>query len=145
MKTIPAFALGILLVAGGAWADTPIYKWVDAQGVVHYSTEPHSDDAKQIKIINSGNALPGASTAPLPTTAAAPASATDDAALVIPTQNDSDACKQGRERLFQYLHADTLYQLDAKGDKQALSKDQQAQAVTQARNYVRQACTPGGR
>lgn len=143
MKIVSTLALGALLLATAAWGDTAIYKWVDAQGQVHYSTEPHSSDAKQLDIVNKGT-LPSASTAPFSASAAAPSSATDDAALVVPTAKDSDACKKGRERLFQYLHADTLYQLDSKGNKQPLSKQQQEQAVTQARAYVQQTCSQGG-
>src|SRR5690348_16437766 len=124
MKTLSALTSAALLLAGAAWADTPIYKWVDPQGVVHYSTEPHGDSAKQTNIINSGNSLPNPSTAPLPPTAsgdAGAAAATNDAALVQPSPADTPACKAGRDRLFKYLHADNLYQLDAKGQKVPLS------------------------
>lgn len=146
MKTASLFALGILLLASGAWADTPIYKWVDAQGVVHYSTEPHGDGAQQTKIINSGNSLPNVSTAPLPVaaTGAGAAGASDDATLVAPQPADSPACKAGRDRLSQYLHADRLYQIDDKGQKVVLSSQDKAKALDDARNYVRQACSPGG-
>lgn len=147
MKTVPLLALGTLLLAGGAWADTPIYKWVDAQGVVHYSTEPHGDASKQTSIVNTGNSLPNPSTAPLPasaTGAGAAGSAANDATLVQPQPSDSPACKAGRDRLFKYLHADSLYQLDDRGQKTPLSKQDQAKALDEARNYVRQACSPGG-
>ena len=145
MKTLFALTSAALLLAGAAWADTPIYKWVDPQGVVHYSTEPHGDSAKQTNIINSGNSLPNPSTAPVPAgaTGASP-SAAADATLVQPNPADSPACKAGRDRLFKYLHADTLYQLDDKGQKTPLSKQDQAKALDEARNYVRQACSPGG-
>ena len=145
MKTISALALGAVLLAGAAWADSPIYKWVDSQGVVHYSTEPHSDAAKPIGIVNSGNSLPNPSTAPAPAgVSGASASAAADATLLQPTPADSPACKAGRDRLFKYLHADNLYQLDDKGQKVPLSKEDQAKALDEARNYVRQACSPGG-
>ena len=145
MKAIPLLALAALLSAASAWADTPIYKWVDAQGVVHYSTEPHGDGAQQTKIINSGNSLPNVSTAPLPASAtgAGTAGASDDT-LVAPQPADSPACKAGRSRLSQYLHADNLYQLDDKGQKVLLSGQDKAKALDDARNYVRLACSPGG-
>jgi hypothetical protein len=140
MKTAFALALGMLVMASAAWGDTPIYKWVDAQGGVHYSTVPHSDDAKQLSIVNTGT-LPNASTAPGAATAASSPAA--DASLVMPTQADSPACKAGRDRLFKYLHADHLYVLDDKGQKQQMSKDDQDKALNEARDYVRQACAPG--
>src|SRR5580698_8035906 len=140
MKTAFALALGMLVMASAAWGDTPIYKWVDAQGGVHYSTVPHSDDAKQLSIVNTGT-LPNASTAPGAATAASSPAA--DASLVMPTQADSPACKAGRDRLFKYLHADHLYVLNDKGQKQQMSKDDQDKALNEARDYVRQACAPG--
>jgi len=143
MKTIIALIIGTLVLASAAWGDTPIYKWVDPQGVVHYSTVPHSDDAKPLNIVNTGS-LPNPSTAPLPASAGAPAPASADATLVMPTPADSPACKSGRDRLFKYLHADHLYVLDDKGQKQQMSKDDQDKALNEARDYVRQACGPGG-
>jgi len=139
MKTI--IAAIALCLASAAWGDTPIYKWVDAQGVTHYSTVPHDSNAKPIDIVNTGT-LPSASTA------AAPSSATDraaaDTALVMPTPADSLDCKAARDRLFKYLHADSLYQTDAGGHRQKLSAEDMQKALDDTRNYVRQVCSPGG-
>lgn len=140
MKTAFLLAMAMLVMASAAWGDTPIYKWVDTQGVVHYSTVPHGADAKQLSIVNTGT-LPTPSTAPGAVSAAGSPSA--DATLVMPTQTDSPACKAGRDRLFKYLHADQLYVLDDKGQKQQMSKDDQDKALNEARDYVRQACAPG--
>ncbi len=137
MRTLVAIIIGMSVLAPAAWGDTPIYKWVDPQGVVHYSTEPHSDDAKQLTIVNTGT-LPGASTA------AAPASATAaDASLVVPTPADSPTCRAARDHLYQYLHSD-LYKVDDKGQKQKLSAEDTQNALNDARNDVNQACGPGG-
>lgn len=129
-----------LSFANAAWSDTSIYKWVDAQGVTHYSTVPHDSDAKPIGIVNTA-------TPPNPSSVAAPTAATNtaatDAALVMPTPADSAACKAGRDRLFKYLHADSLYQIDSSGQKQKLSAEDMQKALDEARNYVRQACSPG--
>ena len=142
MKTAFALVLGMLVMASAAWGDTPIYKWVDAQGQVHYSTVPHSDNAKPLDIVNRGT-LPNASTAPGAVSANGASSASGDATLVMPTPADSPACKAGRDRLFKYMHADHLYTLDDKGQKQQMSKDDQDKALNEARDYVRQACAPG--
>lgn len=142
MKTTIILALGASLLASAAWADSAIYKWVDAQGVVHYSAEPHGDESKTINVVNTGNSLPGASTAAAPVSATAAAAA--DAALVMPTPADSLACKAGRDRLFRYMHADSLYKIDSDGQKQQLSVQDMQKTLDQAREYVRQVCTPGG-
>jgi len=143
MRTlVSAFALGGLLLAATTWADTPIYKWIDSQGVVHYSTEPHGSDSKPISVVNTGNGLPNPSTAPAAASASGKASA--DASLVMPQPADSPACKAGRDRLFRYLHADSLYQVDSSGQKQKLSVEDMQKALDEARDYVQQACGPGG-
>lgn len=139
MKTV--IAAIALCLAGAAWGDTPIYKWVDSQGVTHYSTVPHDSNAKPIDIVNTGT-LPSASTAPAPSSATARAAA--DISLVMPTPADSLDCKAGRDRLFKYLHADSLYQVDANGHKQKLSAEDVQKALDDARDYVRQACSSGG-
>ena len=153
MKTVPMLALAALLLASSAWADSTIYKWVDAQGVVHYGTEPHGDSAKPIGIVNTGNSLPNAGAAAA-TTGTAPAAASAspaanaispaDAALLQATPDDSVTCKSARNRLNAYLHSEQLYKTDDKGQKQLLSKADQDTAIDLARAYVRQSCVPGG-
>lgn len=136
---IAAAALVAAAFTVNAFADTPIYKWVDDKGNVHYSTEPHSDKAQQLTIPNTGT-LPNPD-APPPAAAPSPQ---DDAKLVQPQPADSPACKAGRDRLFKYLHADSLYQVDDKGNKQPLSAADKAKALDEARAYVNQACNGGG-
>ena len=138
------FAAGVC-AAGLAWADATIYKWVDDQGRVHYSTEPHGDKAQALAIQNQGNNLsPPATTAPGAATAAASQRAQQDAQLVQPQSTDSPSCKAGRERLGKYLQADNLYKLDDKGNQVALSADDKEKALDDARAYVTQNCRGGG-
>lgn len=139
-------SLGVLLgacVATAAWGDTPIYKWVDAQGVVHYSTEPHGDNTQPINIVNKGT-LPGATTAPGAVSANGPGAAVDDAKLTQPTSADSALCKSARDTLSKYLHAGQLYQVNNKGEQQPLSAAEQQKVLDDARSYVKQACNAGG-
>lgn len=72
--------LALALVPALAAAGTTVYRWVDAQGVVHYSDQPHKG-AKQIKpgrltVINykvpPSSSLLGASAAPPKQTTAGP-------------------------------------------------------------------------
>lgn len=131
----------ILLAAmSAAWGDTPIYKWVDDKGQVHYSTEPHGDNAQQLNIVNKGT-LPSPTTAPAAASANSPA---QDAALVAPTPKDSASCKSAREQLSKFLNADSLYRTDASGNRQPLSAADKQKTLDDARNIVKQACGPGG-
>ena len=133
------FASAALLLAyATAWADAPVYKWVDSKGVVHYSSTPHSDEAKPIDIINKGNVL---TQPPAPSTAAA---ASNDKSAVAMGPNDSAACKTAKTNLNSYLSADYLYTLNEKGEKQQLPKDQQDKAIADARAQMTQACKAGG-
>src|SRR5579871_1693806 len=75
-----------LACMGAAMADTPIYKWVDDQGQVHYSTVPHSDKAQQLGIQNTAAPHAGTDVAPAPGASTNPAA--NDAALVMPQPSD---------------------------------------------------------
>ena len=144
MKTLTALALSAaLLAAGVARADTAIYKWVDDQGKVHYSTEPHGAKAQQLGIQNTSTPHAGTDVTPVPGAASA-AAAANDAALVQSQPTDSPTCKTARDNLYKYLHADTLYTTDDQGKKVKLSADDQKRALDGARSYVAMVCKGGG-
>ena len=139
MKTSLALFVAAALLAAGAWADAPVYKWVDAQGHVHYGPQPQGDQAQQIDVVNKGQGIPAASGA----TSATPASAnpSSDSSLTQAMPADSAACKAAREKLAQYLNADYLYTLGDKGDKQKMSKEDQDKTIAQAKDNVTKTCS----
>jgi len=59
METRPIFALLVLLLAAGAFADA--YTWTDEAGVVHYSDRPHPG-ATKIELGESSAARPAPTT-----------------------------------------------------------------------------------
>jgi hypothetical protein len=135
-------SLLLFACVSAALADTPIYKWVDAQGQVHYSTVPHSDKAQQLPIQNTST--PNAGTAVTPAAGASTAnSPANDARLVQSQPTDAPACKFGRDRLSKYLQAGTLYSTDDKGNKTPLSEADKQKAVNDARDFVKQVCGSG--
>ncbi|HEX5340382.1 MAG TPA: DUF4124 domain-containing protein [Gammaproteobacteria bacterium] len=125
----------VALLAGSALADSPIYKWVDKDGHVHYSTVPHSSKAKPIGVVNSAQGL-----APAAGTVAGSAAANNVMPQISP--NDSAACKAAKQKLGQYMSADTLLTTTPDGKQKKLSKDEQAKVVQRARNDMTVACTP---
>ncbi|HEX4300954.1 MAG TPA: DUF4124 domain-containing protein [Gammaproteobacteria bacterium] len=139
-KTLCASLLALACMSA-ALADTPIYKWVDEQGQVHYSTVPHDDKAQQLSIQNTST--PNAGTAVTPAPVAASAAPATDAQMLQPQPTDPPACKAGRARLAKYLHAATLFSTDDKGNKVRLSDAEKKQALDEAREYVREACGSG--
>lgn len=132
--------IGLLIaasLAGAALADSPIYKWVDKDGQVHYSTVPHSANAKPIDVVNTAQGM-----APAAGTVAGSAAADNDIPAISP--NDSAACKQAKQKLGQYLSAQVLYTTLPNGKQKQLTQDEKAKVVQRARNDVTVACTPSG-
>lgn len=123
------------LLSGSVLADSTIYKWVDKDGQVHYSTVPHSSDAKPINVVNSAQGL-----APAAGTVAGSAAADSQIPAISP--NDSAACKAAKQKLGQYMSADVLYTKMPDGKQKELSSDEKAKVVQRARNDVTVACTP---
>src|SRR5579863_3802872 len=140
MKTLLSLIAACVLFAAAAQADAPIYKWVDAQGKVHYGPAPQSDAAQQLNTVNKGAAI-GSSTSAAPAASTAPADAN---ALTQPGPNDSAACKAAKDTLAKYLAADYLYTLDANGQKQKMPKEDQDKTIATAKANVTQACGGGG-
>jgi hypothetical protein len=102
---------------------------------------PHSDKAQQLSIQNTSTPHAGTDVTPVP--GASTSDSAGDAQLVMPQPADTAACKAGRDRLFKYMHADSLYSVDDKGNKVPLAPADKAKALDEARNYVKQACGGG--
>lgn len=121
-------------VMSAALADTVVYKWVDKDGNVHYSTVPQNPKAQPTNIVNTArDQLPAAGSAPS-------ASSANQIPAISP--DDPPACKTAKQELGKYLTAEALYTVDANGNKTLLSQDKQAQLIQQARNQVAVACSP---
>lgn len=118
-----------------AMAQSAVYKWVDKNGQVHYSSVPPSATLAPTSIVNTADT--GA-----PAASSVPSAASQAAALTTITPDDSAACKAARETLAKYLSASYLYTLGKDGKQQKLDPEQQAATVAQAKNAVTQACTP---
>lgn len=122
------------LVMSAALADTVVYKWVDKDGNVHYSTVPQTPNAQPTDIINTArDQAPASGSAPT-------ASSANQVPSVSP--DDPPACKSAKQELGKYLTAEALYSVDANGNKTLLSKDKHAQLIQQARNQMALACSP---
>ena len=142
IKTASSFVLlAALLAAGIARADTPVYKWVDDQGKVHYSTEPHGDKAQQLAIQNTATPHAGTGVTPVPGASTDPGA--NDTKLVLPQPADSPECKGARSILLKYMTSTRLYSVDDKGNKVTVSPEERLKALAEARNYVQQSCGGG--
>lgn len=126
----------LLALTTGVMAQTAVYKWVDKNGQVHYSSVPPSATLAPSVIVNTASE-------PMPTASSAPSPASAAAALTTITPEDSAACKSARETLAKYMSAAYLYTLGKDGKQQKLDPQQQAATVAQAKNAVTQACASG--
>jgi hypothetical protein len=134
-----AVLCALLCVCGAAQA--VVYKWLDAQGNIHYSDRPPEGDVKILSIENvyerprgasSGPASPGPSspggTRPVSSSAApAPAPASQGDANDAPKPN-ADGCRQAKERLDSVTRNRRVFKEGANGERIYLS-DQELQAT----------------
>ena len=129
--------LMISLLAGSALAYSPIYKWVDKNGHVHYSTVPHTSNAKAINVVNSANDM-------APAARTTPSAANAENPLPTVSPKDSKACKAAKQKLARYMSADVLYTKLPNGKQKALDKQQKANILKLAKNNMTMACAPSG-
>lgn len=133
MKLRSLILLLAALVTTAALAQGAVYKWVDKNGNVHYSSVPPTSTLAPTAIVNTAdNSVAAARNAP--------SAASAVAALTTVKGDDSPACKSARETLAKYLSATYLYTLGKDGKQQKLDAQQQAAAVAQAKNAVTQSC-----
>ena len=133
MKLRSLILLLAALVTTAALAQGAVYKWMDKNGNVHYSSVPPTSTLAPTAIVNTAdNSVAAAGNAP--------SAASAVAALTTVKGDDSPACKSARETLAKYLSATYLYTLGKDGKQQKLDAEQQAAAVAQAKNTVTQAC-----
>lgn len=133
MKLRSLILLLAALVTTAALAQGAVYKWVDKNGNVHYSSVPPTSTLAPTAIVNTADDSVAAARN-------APSAASAVAALTTVKGDDSPACKSARETLAKYLSATYLYTLGKDGKQQKLDAQQQAAAVAQAKNTVTQAC-----
>ncbi|MBU6469798.1 MAG: DUF4124 domain-containing protein [Gammaproteobacteria bacterium] len=134
MKLRSLILLAAALGTTAALAQSAVYKWVDKNGNVHYSSVPPNSTLAPTAIVNTADTLAVAA-------GSAPSAASAVAALTTIKGDDSPACKTARETLAKYMSASYLYTLGKDGKQQKLDAEQQAAAVAQARNAVTQTCT----
>lgn len=137
MNRTAVIALGaaLLLVSAAAAAET--YRWVDAEGNVHYGDRP-AQGSQEVTI-----RVPGVAPEPPP--------ATDGVASEPPattTEPDADAqvrsqlCTQARERLASYENSDGIFEESPDGKRRELTLDERVDTILKARQSVKDSCGP---
>jgi hypothetical protein len=132
--TVVLIGAGLLLVSAAAAAET--YRWLDADGKLHYSDRP----------------VPGAQPVEVPVPGEAPAAPADGAAAegsAVPEDEADEGvqvraklCSQARERLAAYEKADGITTDDGTGGQRLLTTDERVEEIVKARRAVRELCEP---
>lgn len=120
---LPPVAL-VLVVAALAWAamshaSQNLYRWVDAQGQVHFSDQAH-DNAQRLNL----RFPDGTASSPPP-----PATALNDA-----------ACKQDKVRLASYRKAASITETDALGKTHVFTPAEQQKLIARTQVAVKKNC-----
>lgn len=134
MRALILLLLGCLLAPGLASAGK-VYRWVDAQGRVHYGDQP-ARDARELQQLDAPRpAASGAATAQGQSEPTGEASEEEAAARAA-------ACTAKREQLKSYETATTLIEKDTLGREREYSSEERAQLVERARSEVQGLCEP---
>lgn len=120
------FVVSMMLMLGiSGWSvnasAAKFYRWVDAQGQVHFSDLPHA----RAKTLHLHLSKPTASQA-------------DQTPAL--DNHDAAACKQATQQLARYRHASTITETDALGRSHVLSKAQRKKLVDRTQAKVKKAC-----
>lgn len=150
MNKVSVIAAGAALLLLSATAMAETYRWVDAEGNVHYGDRPVRG-AESVDIRTPGEA-PASRPAPLPVAEnddggeGDPGGDTDTSAGGDEAaQVRADLCKQAKERLANYEKADGIYEEDAQGQRRELTLDERVNTILDARQSVETLCAePSG-
>lgn len=121
--TIIAIGAGLLLVSAAAAAE--MYRWVDAEGEVHYSDRP-ARGAEEVQIKTPDVGEPGV--APNPEAEAANAVR-------------AEHCARARQRVIEYEQADGLIEEDEFGRRREIKGEERVQTIARARADVKSFCS----
>lgn len=120
-----ALALGAALMLVSVAAAAEIYRWVDANGKVHYSDRPVANDAQSVEVRVPESAEPGGNP-----------SASDDEAAAVRAKH----CALAQQRLKDYESSDGLVQEDEFGRRREIKGEERVQLIVRAQADVKSFC-----
>lgn len=150
---ISVFFLSVFTLFFNTAHAASVYKWVDEDGQVHYSSKPKNKNAKEVKIknryIDSGTSTPSLGTQErmdnqkkFIDSIDAENKSLSDAKKKKQEQEAlrNSRCNAARDQLRRQESASALYDLDEKGNRILLDKEQYEIAMKQARARVAKWC-----
>ncbi len=149
-NTITLFALGLLL--SGPTLGGEIYRYVDAQGNVHYGDRPSGSPAEERLAIESHATDPAAVQAGIAKRRENDA-IRDEARTLRANQKEEAAekraqaeqleaqCKEQRKRLKTYSESMRLYRTDENGEREFLDDEQRSKFEADLRQQIETSCS----
>jgi len=125
-----------------------VYRWVDADGVVHYSDRASTRSAESVTIKPLAPAS-GAATRPASQSAQDGGASSETAAAKTKNANDrvaairADECEKAKARLTKFRAADRLLITDPEGVQREMTPDEKIQALAQAEEQEQAFCGGG--
>lgn len=149
-RLLTLFTAFALTISGGAMANE-IYKWVDADGNVHYEDRPTGNDAAEIVAltyqranpsrVEQGNAAQGELTASLKDKRTAREEAKKTAAdAAAAAEEKQKKCNTYRARLETMVQSRRLYREDANGERVYLDEGQTSAARQKVEELISENC-----
>lgn len=128
-------------------AGETVYKWVDAEGQVHFGDKPESAAAETVTVKSRAGTDSGAEARRervqriLDDYATERAERDTERAKVAQAAADrARQCAEARDKQFEYEHASHLYTRDATGTKHILNDEDHMKALDAAREAVAEWC-----
>ncbi len=143
-----AFCVALTL---SAVASASVYKWVDAQGNVHYSDRPPEGEAQIVDIISSPSSHPRATARSSGEQKQRQAQAqadgkqkadqtTQQAVNADVAKSRAKQCEEAKERYRVAIDSHKLYKMGKNGEREYLSEAELSQARLDARRTLDESC-----
>lgn len=143
LQNVLAAAVVLGLISAAAQAAERVYKWVDENGVTHFSSTPPPEGAERVKINRAPR--PSPSTAEAAAAAAAPpgdlyADAVQPDNSAIEAENARRQCEKGRNMIAQIEPRPRVFRVDADGTRTYLLDEERMELLDEARSLVAEYC-----
>lgn len=129
--------LGLVCLLTAGLSQAEVYRWVDAQGVVHYSDNTNVSGAAPVDLKNPDTSNRTAPSQPLQDNTPA-----DDSAQISAVRNQQ--CAKAKEQLSKYKNAQKIVATDADGKQRELTADEQVTEIVRTQNRVKSLCGDSG-
>lgn len=129
--------LGLVSLFAASLVHAEVYRWVDKQGVVHYSDNTRAEGAAAVDLNHAENPRNAGASQPLQENTSA--SESEELSAV-----RSKQCAKAKKQLKSYQNAQKIVATEADGSQRELTADEQVKEIVRTKNRVKALCSDGG-